>query len=177
MKSIDFLDDSKLSLIIYSLIFRTSVSFLSAQLGHKVLVQKGSGDLVSKRRLEIEISFRVISPTNVLFRFRRNKYVRRIAPLANDVIPFLTRNRNEKSEYPQQTKPVVSNLVLVIAVVGLRKPDKSTSRDFVACSFASRPKNHASLAKTFSPGILVRSTCGKSMKWEASQAPSTRRRL
>ena len=27
---------------------------------------------------------------------------------------------------------------------------------------ASRPKNHASLAETFSPGILERLTCGKS---------------
>ena len=29
-------------------------------------------------------------------------------------------------------------------------------------SSASRPKNHASFAKTFSSGILERSTCGKS---------------
>ena len=40
--------------------------------------------------------------------------------------------------------------------------DKSTFRDFVARSFTSRTKNHDSLAKTFSPGIIVRSTCGKS---------------
>ena len=38
----------------------------------------------------------------------------------------------------------------------------------VARSSASRPKNHASLAKKFSPGILVRSTCGKSDVIEVS---------
>ena len=37
-----------------------------------------------------------------------------------------------------------------------------TSRDFVARSSASRPTNNALLAKTFSLGILVSSTCGKS---------------
>ena len=32
---------------------------------------------------------------------------------------------------------------------------------------AARPKNHASLAKTFSPGILVKSTCSNSIGFSA----------
>ena len=67
---------------------------------------------------------------------------RRIAPssagLANDVIPFLARDANE-------------NLA------------SETSRPFA--TFTSRTKNHDSLSKTFSPGIIVRSTCGKSMEY------------
>ena len=62
------------------------------------------------------------------------------AELAKDVIPFLARNENE-------------NLL------------SQTSRPFAASSLAhpSRVRKiQFSLAKTFSPGILVRSTCGKS---------------
>ena len=96
----------------YLLIFRISLSFLSAQITAQVLVQKIPLDLLSKRRLEIEISFRFISclfliplaqsqqissfdfvETNMFDCFRR------IAPLssklANDVIPFLARDANE----------------------------------------------------------------------------------
>ena len=36
---------------------------------------------------------------------------------------------------------------------------RTFSRDFVARASTSRTKNYVSLAKTFSPGILVRSTC------------------
>ena len=58
------------------------------------------------------------------------------AGLVNDVIPFLARDANE-------------NLA------------SETSRPLATSSLAHR--NHDSLAKTFSPGIIVRSTCGKSM--------------
>ena len=57
------------------------------------------------------------------------------AGLVNDVIPFLARDANE-------------NLA------------SETSRPLATSSLAHL--NHDSLAKTFSPGIIVRSTCGKS---------------
>ena len=118
-----------------------------------MLVQRSiTGDLLSKRRLEIEISFRFILSLFLIPLAQRQEIssddfgetnmfdcFRGIAPssagLANDVIPFLSRNANEPCER-----------------------DKSTSRDFVARSSASRTKNHASLPTTFTPGILVRST-------------------
>ena len=61
-------------------------------------------------------------------------------PLANDVIPFLARNANENLA-SQTNRP--------IATSSLAHPLRVR-------------KNHASLAKTFFLGILVRSTCGKS---------------
>ena len=69
---------------------------------------------------------------------------RRIAPssarLSNDVIPFLARNANEK---------LASETSRPIATLLLAHPLRLQ-------------KNHSSLAKTLSPGILVRSACGKS---------------
>ena len=57
---------------------------------------------------------------------------------------------------------LLSNGVNILSKSPSSHVDGAITRDFVARSSASRPKNHASLAKTFSPGILVRSTCGKS---------------
>ena len=46
--------------------------------------------------------------------------------------------------------------------MGRGKTQQPTFENSFVFSFPSYPKNHASLAKTYPPGILVRSTCGKS---------------
>ena len=142
----------------YSLmIFRTSI-ILSSQLRHKVLAQKVSLEIsfpsVVSRLKEAFVLFRLcfwyilaqsiqissfnLEKTNVFDCFHR------IAPLKCRTCkwshpPFGTKHK---------WKPC--------------KPGKSTSRDLVARSSALLLKNQASDAKTFSPGILVRSTSGKS---------------
>ena len=138
----------------YFVIFRTSVSFLSAQLPRKLLVQK------YHRRSPFQAATREWNKLSSFF----------LIPLAQSkqissfdfgetnmfdcfcrIVPFKCRTfewRHHLFSAKRKWKPC--------------KPDKSTSCDFVARSSDSRPKNHASLATTFSPGILVRSTCGKS---------------
>ena len=83
MKSIDFLDDLKLSLTLLSseLVFCFFRAITAQSVGPKNL----TGDLHSKLRLEIEISFCFncfinsdtfsTKYTNFLFRFRKNKHV------------------------------------------------------------------------------------------------------
>ena len=126
---------------------------------HKFWSKKNTtGDLLFKQRLEIGKSFRFFffiffsvtfstKSTNFLFRFRIETRMfdcfPRIAPssagLANEVIPFLARDANENLASETSRPLATSSLAhpLRVRKITIRSP------------------------KTFSPGIIVSSTCGK----------------
>ena len=177
------LDDSKLSLT--SRIFRTTVSFISAQFRHKMFVKSEPSPLdiylVSGDLFKIQKSFGLCLAT----RYRQFSYKIFVRNHFSTEQEKRTHIRLFWSIWNRYFPPFNLQMssgqlpvtpLLIFGEKRKRNPfkrDKSTSRDFaiVVRSAASRPKQRPLRGLTYSTLKFMRSTCGKSIPYHAYSIP------